>query len=467
MASVHSLDGLMKWAYREEWHDAFGEMLERHLGPACRKFDIEIGALPDVIGADGFATLWACVFEDFLASDLDDGRNIVEDYLKRRGWKESVPNKAYMAALRSSAMSLYEISGIVPDESLLARDLVRGGDPVRVSERLGTRSLKPWDRIAARIVSSGTRTEMAGGTLLFDHDTSEEVRKALLRAHRMGLREARELAAPLGSDDAYALVAEMFSKTEMLRVSAFLFTNFWLGELLGRILHPTLPQMCNTDGEELVFTTLSYPLQAAATAAAIAESLAAIPALRQDGETTWHWIAPQKGARPNPESGGHTFITTLEDGSLSLGTLQLQNRMLVLETNSRQRAKKGRALLEPALGKLLGAPRTEAHTVEQLMAARTRSKPKKSLSGVSPDEERAIIHAQLERHYTCVLDQPIAILGNITPLEAAKTIAGRRKLVDWLKRMENQAARQNAENAMADYDFDWIWKKLGIAELRR
>jgi hypothetical protein len=97
------------------------------LAQYAQKADIAFGDLPAVIGDERFAIVWGCVFEDFLARDLDDGRNIVDDYLKRRGWKESVPNKADMAALRSSVMSLYEISGIVRDESFLARDLVRGG----------------------------------------------------------------------------------------------------------------------------------------------------------------------------------------------------------------------------------------------------------------------------------------------------------------------------------------------------
>ena len=80
-----------------------------------------------------------------------------------------------MAALRSSVMGLYEVSDIVRDASFLARDLLRGGEAVRVSERLATRSLKAWDRIAARMIRVGTKTEMAGGVLLFDYDTSEIV----------------------------------------------------------------------------------------------------------------------------------------------------------------------------------------------------------------------------------------------------------------------------------------------------
>src|SRR6266567_3198089 len=178
MASAHSLSGLMNWLRRDEWRDPYNELLEGHLGPACAKANIAVEDLPSVIDDDRMGVLWGCAFEDFLTCEFDDGSNIVDDYLKRRGWKESAPNKTYIAALRSSTMSLYEISGIVRDESFLARDLIRGGEPVRVSEKLGTHSLKQWDRLAARIIRTGSKTEMAGGTLLFRHELSEDVLKA-------------------------------------------------------------------------------------------------------------------------------------------------------------------------------------------------------------------------------------------------------------------------------------------------
>jgi hypothetical protein len=107
-------------------------LLHRHVAPVCAKFDVAVDELPELI-EDQYPTVWGCVFEDFLGRNLDGGRNIVDEYLKRRGWKESVSNKAYMAALRSSVMSLYEVSDIVRDASFLARDLLRGGETVRVS----------------------------------------------------------------------------------------------------------------------------------------------------------------------------------------------------------------------------------------------------------------------------------------------------------------------------------------------
>src|SRR3990170_3296897 len=108
MSSGHSLDGLITWIRREEWRDAFADLVDRHLVPACSGADVDVRELPDLIGDHWFTSLWGCAFEDFLARELDDGRNIVDDYLRRRGWQESPSTRAYMAALRSSAMSLYE-----------------------------------------------------------------------------------------------------------------------------------------------------------------------------------------------------------------------------------------------------------------------------------------------------------------------------------------------------------------------
>jgi hypothetical protein len=467
MASANSLAGLMKWLRREEWRDALNELLDRHLGPACAKADVSFDELPGVIGDHHSTVLWGCVFEDLLAHDLDDGRNIVDDYLKRRGWKESASNKAYITALRSSLMSLYEISDIVPEESFLARDLVRGGEPVRVSERSGTRYLKPWDRMAARIVRLGSRTEMAGGALPFDHEASEAVLAALRRAGKKAHAEADKLASKLGHRVDSALIAEALSDTEVLRASAFLFTNIWLDDLLQRTLNPTLPQMCNTDGDELVFTTISYPLKPEASPDAIRIALAAIPALRAESETFWNWIGLNKRASKKAPAGSQTFITTLDDGSLVLGTVELKDKMLVLEANSRQRAERWRALIAPVLGGLVGEPVIEARTVAQLMASRPAGKSKPLSSGLSPDEERAIIDANLDRHYMNLLDEPVPMLGNITPRRAAKSAKGREKLVTWLKLLENGAARHGSESSMAACDLTWMWVELGVASLRR
>jgi len=465
MATAYSLAGLMEWSRRAEWLGPFNEVLDRHVGAVCAKMGVTIEELPELIG-DHFSVLWGCVFEDFLARDLDDGRNVVDHYLKRRGWKESASNKAYMMALRSSVMSLYEVSGIVRDESFLARDLVRGGEPVRVSERMGTHYLKPWDRIAARIVKIGAANQMAGGALPFDYNVSEAVLMALRRAGGKARKEADKLAREIGRSNDKAIIDAALSETEILRASAFVFTNFWLDDVLERVLNRTLPRMCNTDGDELVFTTVRYPLNSEATVPAIGAALAAIPALRPESETVWNWVELRKLPR-RKRKDSHTFVTTLGDGSTVLGTVELKDGALVLETNSPQRAARGRALIEPVLGGLAGRPLVESRTPEELMTSPPAKRSRPPSSGLTPDAERAVIHAYLDEHYLSLLDEPVAMLGNVTPRQAAKTAKGRAKLVTWLKYLENSAARHKPGDPMAGYDFAWLWETLGITALRR
>jgi len=465
MVSAHSVAGLMKWLRREEWREAFEQLLDRHLGQACAKAGGR-DELGDVIGGESFAVLWGCIFEDFLTRDLDEGRNIVDDYLKRRGWKESPLNKAYMAALRSSVMSLYEVSDIVPDQSFLARDLIRGGDPIRVSERSATRSLKPWDRIAARLVQVGTRMVMAGGVLPLDFDMSEMMLRSLGRAQKKARNEATKFVRELGHDVSDSMISEALSDTEILRASAFMVTTIWLDGLLQRTLNPRIPQIYNSDGDELVFTTVHYPLTPAATAEAIRKALAEIPSLRVENETFWNWVEPQKRAGEKRPKSGRTFITTLDDGSFALGTLELKDKMLTLSVNSGPRALRGRALLDPLLNGLVREPLIEQQSIEQMLASSPKGG-KKSSSGLSPDDEAAIIDRMLTDHYGRMLDEPIPVLGNATPRKAVKTAKGREKVIAWLKMLENHSAQQPASDPMAKYDFTWLWQELGITDQRR
>lgn len=441
---THSLSGLMKWCEREEWREPLREMMALHLGEACAQAGIAIVDLPGVIGDDHLGVLWGCVFEDLLTRELEDGKNIVDDYVKRRGWNESVANKRYMASLRSSVLSLYEVSDIVRDEGFLARDLMRGGEPLRVTEKSATHSLRQWDRIAARIVKIGPAFEMSGGALPFHHNLSE----SLLEAVRQTAKTAR-----------------VKLDTEGLRTTAFVFTGMWLNDVLDRTLHPKLPELCNSDGDDIVWTTAHYRLVPTATAEAIRHALAAIPSLRPEGERFWNWVEVKRRRGKKPPTDKQRFTTELDNGSVILGTLELRGKTLTLEANSTRRAERGRALIEPALIGLVGHAVIESKTVAEMMASRSVIEPERLSSRLTPEEEHAIVHASLERHYRALLDEKVPMLGNKTPRQAAKTAKGRQALIAWLKFLENGTAKD--ETGMAGYDLSWMWEELGIVELRR
>src|SRR4051794_218090 len=174
MRASRDLSNLIEELSREDWQPLLEQVMDEHFGPAMEAFDLEFEEIDDRLGGNWTGTLWGCAFEDFLTRRFaPDGRNPVEAYLERRGSKESAALRRYMTALQTSIMSLYEVSHITPGQSLRARDLIRGGEPVLVRERSATQSLRPWDRIAARIVPNGDRLVLGGGLLVFTREGSE------------------------------------------------------------------------------------------------------------------------------------------------------------------------------------------------------------------------------------------------------------------------------------------------------
>ncbi len=471
MTNARSLQGLMKWLTRAEWRDWFAEIYDHHLLPACQQTGLDAEEVVAILGENWFmTTVWGSAFENFLTREAADGRNIVDDYLKRRGWKEGASARAYMSALRTSVMSIYEVSDIVRDTSFRARDLVRGGDPILISERSATHSLKQWDRIATRVVQIGPQMHISGAVLPYDRDASERVLKLLRNIGKRIAKERQNLADLVRRDVNDPAIVNGFSPTALLRAAAPTITTVWLIDIIDRATVPQIPEVRNAEGDELLFCTLHYPFAEGAAADDLRLALSRCPELRQASATFWNWTRPQRPAKAlraqKQPLKSQTFTTTLDDGSLVLGTVELKDKALILSVNSQARAERGRVLLSEVLDGLVAQPLLEIQTLEQCMATRNPAPPPRL--NLSEQERRTIIHDGLERHYRDLLDEPIPALGNKSPRAAVRTAKGRARVVDWLKTLENHTAKSAGHNdEMATYDFSWLWTELGVNEWRR
>src|SRR5882757_7138650 len=226
--------------------------------------------------------------------------------------------RAYMAALRSSTMSLYEVSNIVPGESFRARDLVRGGEPVLISERSATRSLKPWDRIAARVVHVGSTMQIGGGVLLYETGTAETCIEALHELRKRSKPKQRKISKAKRQISGDTAAAELVS-TETLRAISPMFTTFWLVDLIERVRRPEIPDLRNFEGDQLLLCEARYPLAAGTTCEHIQAVLDARPEFRRADATFWNWVSPKKSATHASSQESLNFETRLDDGTLVLG----------------------------------------------------------------------------------------------------------------------------------------------------
>ena len=148
------------------------------------------------------------------------------------------------------------------------------------------------------------------------------------------------------------------------------------------------------------------------------------------------------------------------------GIIEIKGQSLVLSVNSANRAKIGTATLSEFLGIAIGKPLTEIVTIEQAMRdhqGRPSAEP-----AIPPEAAAELVHNVMDRRYREALDQPVGMLGDLTPREAAKTASGRKKVAEWLKFIESRAANHpNDADPMATYDFSWIWRELGVEKLRK
>lgn len=171
---------LSVWARRSPWQRLWDEVLEQHVGAVARKAGLDHDALEAELGHHAHMMLLGCAFEDLLSHRADErGRNIIDDYLDQRAWREPPVVREYLRALRDSVMSLYEVVDKVPGTHLVLRDLVRGGEPVTVDERLGSLSTARWDRLGVRVLRVGERNVLSGGLLHFPFEAAERVLRVL------------------------------------------------------------------------------------------------------------------------------------------------------------------------------------------------------------------------------------------------------------------------------------------------
>jgi hypothetical protein len=256
----------------------------------------------------------------------------------------------------------------------------------------------------------------------------------------------------------------------MLSLAAPMISTYWLNDTLERMLSPELPTVYNSDGEDIEIVTLHYRLKKGVAAKKLRAALEMVPDLDAASATLWDWLAPGDGAKARVKQkrrDGIVIMSTMEYGATVLGALELKKGTLTLQVNSESRAERGRAMLEPVLEGLVSAPLIERQTLEQAMAADKESRSAPASSGLPPEEERRLIHAQLDMHYRAGLDEPIPALGDISPRKAAMTTVGREKVASWLKALENHIARQEPDDPMADYDLAWLWEELSVADLRK
>lgn len=456
-----AIGNLVKWSARDDWTPYREQVFTEHLDPVMEKLDVTGEEIGEAMG-DALDILYGVILEDFFSARFgDDGElNVIDDYLKRRGWREKVPAKRYLEAIQDSVISLYEVVDLDPGKAMTVRDLIRGGEPVTVEEKMGSQSAARWDRIAARLVTVNKKPCFTGGMLLLSHDASSMFMTMFEEMTKSSRSKLRREAKKQGDNPDVA--PEAVKELLLESMGPRLFTQTWLMDTLVQVDAP-LPEMRNTDGDDILFSEVRFPISGNETkVVAVVDGIENVERNAPVGASwTWHGQGSPSQRMAASREEGLTFQSVDDSGRTSLGNIEIRDGTLLLSTNSRERAERGRDLLSSHLNSLVGAPLISHEDIEQTLD-RSPSLHASEEDEIPPEIAAQVVHDFLDDHYRRTLDDPLPILDGKTPRQAVKTKKGRAQVIEWLKYLENSEYRRASADGQASYDMTWMWRELKI-----
>ncbi len=465
-----AVDNLMKWASQPKWESFLHDTYMFHFYTPNDLFEL----VEELFGEDLYEFLDTgpglmariSIMEDFLQSRFgEDGElNPVDDFLKRRGWRESVPARRYLESFRDSQVSLYEVIEVHPGQSLVLRDLIQDNRTVTVDEVEGSKQLAVWDGIVTRIVPHRNKSYIFGSVLPFNAlatqallEHIEFIKKEYVRMRRKGFRKkfGRDFEVPKITDQA------ILKKLPLANI----LLEAWILETLQAMYAPR-PQLRNYDGDLIELCEVHFPIKGNGTDIAGVLEHSDTFAASDDGNV-WQWYGETKFHESSAEFAPDMIdmqsplnVGATVDKNIMLGVLRLDSTTLILETNSVERAERGQAYLAGLLGSLVGPSLISHQQMDRALdeyAAHSTGEPI-----AQTEEMMEMAHAYHDEHYRETLDTPLPMLDGKTLRQAAKSKKHRKDAIAWLKQLENMESKNAIESGMKPYDTAWIWEELNL-----
>ncbi len=406
---------------REQYLAACDRLVAFVDSPANREFRedaLELFAqeLPEGVGVDEAMMV---VLQGFLAyADRgSDGLRAIDRFLNRFGHGLSTGEKAALAALQDSWASVFEVEAVTMGVGLTLRDRVRG-EVVEVREVSATAQLARGDLLFAWLLRVDDHVELTGAGMTIPPQYLEPLLDVIQNEIELVRRDS-------GEEPPKSFVGEL--------------ADFIVIDLAELIATAGRPKLVTTHGEELVFCEAHYEVR---DVERVRAKLAKQPTFEPQGESGDDYVWLDR--RPNKRLPG---------GPTVLGRIHHDTQTLVLETNSRERLDRGRALLDRVFGKALHHKADAFTDVEAKL--REPRPPRPPEPDIPPEDQAELIGAYLREQYlTRWVREPIPALGGQTPRAAVRSKQGRVRVAQLI-----DEAERGSKN-MPGGDDPELWNEL-------
>jgi hypothetical protein len=357
------------------------------------------------------------VIRGFLAyADRDqDGRRAVDRFLERFGHGLSNGERAALAALQEAWASVFEVEAVAIGAGLTLRDRVRG-ERVEIREVSASGHLVRGDALFAWLMRVDDHVELTGAAMSIPAPHVEPLVALVRHELELGRRER-------GQEPPRSLVGEVAGIVVVA---------------LAELMAAGRPKYVTTHGEDLVFCEAHYEVR---DVERLRARLASQPTLEpQDTEgDDYAWL----DRRPNKRLGG---------GPTVLGRIRHDTRTLVLETQSRERLERGRALLHRLAGNAIVHKVDTFTDIEAKLREPRTPRPEPE---IPPEVQAQVLGPYLREQYlTRWVREPIPALGGRTPRAAARSKEGRAQVA----RLIDEAERASVD--MPGGDDPALWNEL-------
>lgn len=460
-------EAIIKWLERPEWRVWRQRVLDLHVMETVVGRGYAPDEVVDRLGSETLAVLSAFALEDLCTWDCGGGPGeLVDDILKRRGWKLKAPVKRYLSSLSSSMMGLYEVDE-VSEDSLVLEDMIRGNGSITVTVDGNVAGLEAGDVLAARVLDTKGKATLGVGALVMSPDATEDLLN-LIEDPELFRETLRDI---LGENEAVdgirdgrlnAVDWNAASVEDLLPLAACLFSHYWIDDLFGGQEGDDLE-----DADDGVLTTLSYSFDPKNTRA-IMDRLSRSDYLTSALDDDESWLC---WSEPEDERDDDSDWDT-EDGAL-LGSLSIEEDRLVLLIPRESAVELGDGIMRDLLGDLIGEPEIV----------------REGMGGIADDLLNSLLENPVKNLALLadilgenVMEIPLEPLGHRSLSEAAATEDGKLMVAAFLKEAEtmeqNELSRRTTAVAVAANDDDdhgsllgpiditWIWEELGILHLR-
>jgi hypothetical protein len=356
------------------------------------------------------------------SSAIGKGGVVTRWYVLEKARKLTDMERMFLEQATTQPATFYEVLQCEPGERMAVRDILTG-DETLVTERLASQTLREGDIAYAQVWNLiGLAIFGCCAPICIPPNRKADVIFLRKKLRKRIAKQARNFAA----EDLLRYADDIRETYLNIRDSLY-----------------APPRFCNTDGDPLVFHTLTFQIDSVEAAF---EALAPLAAGRSredllEGAELDHtgkllcvefdWV--KKGNRKI--AGWDNTI---------LGSIKISRGSLVAEVNSENRAARLRAGIEKRLGALANHQTTVAQAPEEMLK---KSPKKKTVPAEFDDgdilrdpEVRKKAQESLQKQVEAWVHQKIPILDNRIPLQAVRDPDGREiiesLLLDWERHSE-------------------------------